>query len=360
MNDKLSKFLAVIGLTLLVWTWAFLSLEEEQAFSGTLEVSPATDRSFLVTFWVDGKDWGQKIPLELKFKGTPGKITELARRSESVSLDNIPKEQLSYQYNPRDYSHTETRVYPFNLLDFLQKSSKTKGLALTLESCAIDQETTDQIEVHIEVLEKKLLSIECLRETGLSIKEAIAKPAQVEMYVKKSYNGPAYITLSTQQIELAQQQRPVRARPYVEMGTAEPRRAQQEAAVSIPKEAFALQPRVLQPFQKPRSIGYVFSDNLQGKYTAQMDSESESKLRTINLRATDAAFEAYEKRRYPILIEIRDEDVSDLTIDIPPKEIIYNFPPEYVAKQEIELGDPQPPKTAIIELIPVASAPVSP
>ena len=71
-------------------------------------------------------------------------------------------------------------------------------------------------------------------------------------------------------------------------------------------------------------------------------------------------YQAYKNMRYPILIEIRDEDVLDLTKGIPPKEIIYNFPQEYVAKQAIELGDPRPPKTAVIKLIPVAAAPANP
>ncbi|MBL7215500.1 MAG: hypothetical protein ISS71_07455 [Phycisphaerae bacterium] len=358
MNDKLSKFLAVVCLTLLIWTWAFLSQEDEEPFSGTLEVSPAADRSLLASFWVDGKDMGQKVNLELTFKGTPAKITALSRQAEQATPDNPQKNPLNYYYNPRDFAHTQTQIYPFSLKDFLQKQSQTKGLALTLESCSVNQEPVTQIEVHIEVLEKKLLDIECLRETGLPIRDAITEPVQVEMYVQENYNRPAYVTLSARQIELAQQQRPIRVRPYVEMGTAEQRQAQEEVTVTLLKNTLSLLPRVFQP--QPQNIGFVFSNNLQGKYIVQIDSESESKLRTIHLRATDEAYDAYKKMRYPILIEIRDEDVSNLTAEIPPKEIIYNFPPEYVTKQAIEPGDPQPPKTAVIKLIPVTATPASP
>lgn len=359
MSDKLSKFLAVVCLTLLIWVWAFLSQEEEKTFSGSLEVSPASDRSLLVTFWVDGEDLGQKVNLELKFKGPPTKLTELSRQTELASPENPLKDRLTFYYNPRDFNHTETQFYPLNLLDFLQESSQTKGLALTLESCSVNQKPVKQIEVHIEVLVKKQLTVECLGETGLPIKTAIAEPAKVEMYVRQNYNGAAYVEMTAQQVDLAQQQRrPIRVRPYVEMGTDERRLALQEVTVTIPKDTLALQPRVFQP--QPQNIGFVFSNNLEGKYIAQIDSESESKLRTIHLRATDEAYQAYKNMRYPILIEIRDEDVLDLTKGIPPKEIIYNFPQEYVAKQAIELGDPRPPKTAVIKLIPVTAAPANP
>ena len=355
MSDKLTKFLAVIFLTLLVWTWAFLKQEDEKTFIGSLEVSSASDPSLLVSFVVNGKDWGRKVPLQLNFKGVPAKINELSLRIERASPED--RERLSYQYDPRVYGHTETKTYSFDLLNSLQKNNKTKDLALTLESCFVNQEDAAQIEVKIEVLQKKQLPVECIGENGRLINGAIAEPAWVEMYVQENYNK-AYVTLSAQQIDLARQQQLVSVKPYVEMGANVIRHALQEVTVKITKETFALQPRVLQPFQKPRSIGYIFSDNLLGKYTVQMDSESESKLRTINFRASDEAYTAYEKMRYPILIEIRDED-ANLTEGIPPREIIYNFPPEYVAKREIELGDPLPPKTAIIRLIPITPSPTN-
>lgn len=354
MSDKVVKFLVVVCLTLLIWTWAFLSQEDTKTFSGTLEVSPAADPSLLVTFWVRGKEYGQKVNMELTFEGTPAKIAALSRQIERAGPE--AQNPLTYYYNPRDFNHIQSQFYQFNLMDFLQKSSQTKGLAMTLESCSINQEPVTQIEVQIEVLEKKLLSIECLNESGLPIKGAITEPAQVEMYVRPTYNGPSYMMLSPQQIELAQQQRPVRARPYVLINNNERRRAEQEVAVTIFRETLSLQPRPFQPFQPPRRVGYILSENLAGKYTVEMDPESVSSLKTINLLATEEAYEAYSRMRYPILIEIRDEDVQN-SGEIPPKEIIYNFPREYVARGEIELGEPQPPKTAVIHLVPITPAP---
>ena len=358
MSEKLKKILAVVSLTLLIWAWAFWSEEKEERFSGSLQVSPATNPALLVSFIVEGKDWGQEVPLGLYFKGVPTKIKELEDRMGHIS-DDPKRERLNYRYNPGDHGHIEMKRYPFDLLRFLQDNSKTQELPLTLESCTIAEEKIHGIEVDIEVLLKKQLSVVCLNENGSENKRAIADPARVEMYVKEGYNiGKAYVTLSAQQVELARQQHPISVEPYVEMGAGIKRQAQQEVTVKMLKETFALKPQVFQPL--PRNIGYVFSKKLQGKYMVQMDSESESDLRTINFRATDEASEAYKKLRYPILIEIHDEDVSDSTTEIPPKSIIYNFPPEYVAKGEIELGEPRPPKTAVIKLIPVVAMPPGP
>ena len=154
--------------------------------------------------------------------------------------------------------------------------------------------------------------------------------------------------------------RPVRVRPYVEMGTQERRRAQEEVSVTILQETVELQERPFPTLEPPRRIGYIFSDNMAGKYTVEMDPESVSQLRTIRLRATEDAWNAYRQRRYPILIEIRDEDVQNVDEPIT-KDIIYNFPREYVAQKAIELGGPPaPPRTAIIRLIPVTAGTETP
>ena len=202
MKDKLTKFLVVACLTLLIWTWAFLSQEVTQTFSGTLEVSPAADRSLLVTFWNNGEELGQRVNLGLTFKGPPAKIADLSRMLDQANPDNPQENPLDYYYNPRDFDHTQTEMYTFNLFDFLQKQSQTRGLALTLDSCSINQEPIDRIDVQIEVLENKSLPVVCVKENGLPVPGAITDPAQVDMYVRETYNQPAYVTLSDQQIEL--------------------------------------------------------------------------------------------------------------------------------------------------------------
>jgi len=67
--------------------------------------------------------------------------------------------------------------------------------------------------------------------------------------------------------------------------------------------------------------------------------------------ATEEAFRAYENVTYPLLIEILDRDAA--LPEIPPKRIIYNFPPEYVKRGEIALDETKIPRTATIKLEPI-------
>jgi hypothetical protein len=54
--------------------------------------------------------------------------------------------------------------------------------------------------------------------------------------------------------------------------------------------------------------------------------------------------------RYHLLIEIRDEDAT-LT-EIPPREVIFNFPPEFVRNGQIAATSSH---TASIRLIPITT-----
>jgi hypothetical protein len=102
----------------------------------------------------------------------------------------------------------------------------------------------------------------------------------------------------------------------------------------------------------PTSIGYIMSSRLAGKYTIKLENESQL-IATTQFYATDEAMEAYKKMRYHILIEIRDDDAR-LT-EIPPRPVIYNFPPKYFKNGDIDIVEVNPPNTAKIVLEPVNS-----
>jgi len=199
------------------------------------------------------------------------------------------------------------------------------------------------MEVVVETLTEKQLVVQCLDEIGAPLKAANVTPGQVAMYVRPDYTGPAYIKLSSQQIEAARKN-PIRQKPYVDLGPTGPRRiAAQEVRLSLP----ATEKLNEYPFQ-PQGIGFLFSRNTQGKYRVQLVNESD--LRTIQIRATEAALEAYKKVRYPLLIEIRDEDAT-LT-EIPPREVIFNFPPEFLRTGQIEAASPKMATLKLIALTP--------
>jgi hypothetical protein len=337
MSDKMKKFTAVLFISLLVWAWAYLSLERQVTLWGSIELSPTASLQYLVSF----RGGESNFPVKLIFKGPPSQVAEIERRYRAALVDPT-HERLVYYYRPEDFSHTQSGTYTLNLLEFIKKSPAYQEMALTLEGCE-----PPQIEVVVEVLVEKQLRVECLDESGAPLPAADPDPGQVAMYVRSDYTGPAYIKLSAQQIEAARKG-PIRQKPYVDLGPTGPRRtAAQEVRLTLPVTE-KLEPHTMQP-----SMGFVFSKNTQGKYTVQI--ENESALRTITINATQAAFDAYQKVRYQLLIEIRDDDAT-LT-EILPREVIFNFPSEFVRNGQIEASSkPEPARIKLSPLAPVTPA----
>ncbi|MHC5082507.1 MAG: hypothetical protein ACYTET_01010 [Planctomycetota bacterium] len=343
MSEKLVKILAVIFLTLLIWTWAFMELEEDFSGRGVMAADAAMDPSYLVTF-PNHINSDNKVPLEVTFVGSPAKVSEL-REKYRAPLNDPERENLAFGYNPVEMGHTEAGNYTINVLDFLSNHNKTGDLALTLASCE-----PKWIEVQIELLEKKTLPIKCRDENGDPIKAATPDPARVTVYVREGYTGPAYVTLTEQQIEQARLQQVVRATPYVQFGTtSEIRQADESVSITLTEQLLDSMPF------KPQRIGFVISPELQQKIKSiELDEVSESQLReTTNFRASAEAMAAYAKMPYHILIEIKD---SDLTLEeIPPKKVIYNLPPEFVRTGQIEPVGNALTKTAMITITPVST-----
>lgn len=333
MPDKLKKFAAVVFLTLLIWAWAYLSLERQVSLWGSIELSPAAGPEYLVS--IAGGD--TSFPIKLTFKGPPSKVSEIERQYRAALMDPLHG-TLVYYYLPQDFDHTQTNTYTLDLLELIRKSPAYQEMALTLEAC-----DPPRVDVSVEVLVEKQLVVQCLDESGTPLQAADIKPGQIPMYVRPDYTGPAVIRLSAQQIAAARRS-PIRQRPYVDMGPAVPRRfASEEVRISLPATE-QLNPYVFQP----QSIGFVFSRNTQGRFRVQIENESD--LRTVQLRATEAAYAAYQRMRHHLLIEIRDEDAA-LT-EIPPRPVIFNFPPEFVRGGQIEATSSH---TATIRLIPIPS-----
>lgn len=326
MRDWIKKFLAVVFLTLLIWAWAFLSLETDHIWVVTLKTAPAAASDYWVTYTNKGLE--QVDNLRLTLKGAPAKISEMAARYRN--------EKPEFFYDPKEFGHDKGGDFTLDMTEYFRRHPRMKEHTLTLESCI-----PDRIEVRVEKLTPKLLVVQCVDENGAAIKHESIEPAQVEIPVRKDYTGAAYITLTTQQAERARRL-PVTEKPYVEIAPGKRQYAGITVQITLP-ETEPLKEQVFQPM-----IGYVVSPVLLGKYKIELLNESD--LKTIrNIRATDKAFEVYKKQRYHFLIEIRDGDES--LSEIPPRPVIYNFPPEFVKTGQIEA--PVPPHQAQIKLTPL-------
>jgi hypothetical protein len=327
MANWIKKMLAVFFLTLLIWAWAFLSLETTHSLVAALQVAPAAATEYLVAF---NNNQDQYDNLQLKFKGAPAKIAEMLNQHRS--------EPLIFYYDPKEFGHNQSGSYSIDIVEFVRHNPKIREYALTLELCV-----PDKLEVAVEKLEKKLLVVQCVDETGGSISPETIEPAQVEILVRTDYAGSAKVVLTAQQFEGAKKA-PVSVKPYVEIAPGKRRYAEQPVAITLPAVE-KLEPMVLQPV-----IGYVVSPALAGKYKVELLNETE--LKTIsNIRFTEKAFEAYKKQKYQFLVEVRDGDES--LPEIPPRSVIYNFPAEFIKSGQIEA--PIPPHQAKIKLTPIVS-----
>lgn len=341
MNDKLTKFLIVIFLTLLIWTWAYLSQEKEILRPGSIEVSPSAPQDLLVTFKLNTSEWPVvKVPLNpLTLKGSPSKISAFLDRY-NLPPNNPSKEKLDFYYDPSEHGKSKGS-HALNLLSLLEKEDKIHDLALTLVAC-----DPEQIQVNIEQLELKKLPVECLNENGFPVQGAVVSPSFVDIYVREGYTGPATVILSPQDRDVARRTA-VSVTPFVKLGVANVvREAAQPVQVSLQSEE-RLKPQAFQP----SSVGFVMSQNLADQYTVELDNLAQL-TSTTQFSATDEAMDAYKKMKYHLLIEVRDgdEQVTEMVL----RPVIYNFPRSYFKNGEIvELT---PPKLAVFKLVPISQA----
>lgn len=337
MSGKLSKFLAVVFLTVLIWWWAYTSQEQTDTLTGTLEKSPTADTSLLVTFIRKNSSTPvRQVVLEvLNFKGAPSKIADLRKRVR-LPQNDPEKERLNFYYMP-----VEPGTYTLDLRDYLQKSPKMREFALTLESIE-----PSQVLVNVDKLVEKRVPVQVVDENGMKVPGSpTVEPAWVNVYVRPNYSGPAVVKLSAAQIQTARE-RALTVKPYVDMGVAGIIRESDEPVQVTIQNAQLLDS---QPFQNP-TIGFIMSPELAGKYQVELLNEAALKS-TVQIRASAAARAEFQRQTYHLLIEVRPGDAR--LAEIPPRPVIYNFPREYVRKGEIELVETTAEKTAQFKLIPM-------
>lgn len=338
MISKIKKFSAVIFLTLLVWAWAYLKLEKTIAQSATLDISPSTRSDLLVTF-----DKQQTlVNLRLSLEGQPSNISELNKRLREDEANPDKERLLAFYYNADIEGQAAPGLHFIDTVSFLNTSEKLKDLGITVDSCL-----PSKVNVYVEQLKKQWITVQCLDENKVPLTTSQIEPQSVEMYVRDGWKGKATVILTEAARENARKSG-IEEKPFIELAPGQRRYSKDSVTIKLPVTEHPLEDRVTNPLLR---LGYIFSTNLQGKYTVELLNDS--KFRTLNFRASQRAFDAYQKMPYQMLIEIRDSDVNEsLSIRLP---VIYNFPPEFVRKGEIELTGP--PEDAELKLVPVAAKP---
>jgi len=185
MFDKIKKIAVVIFLTLLIWAWAYLALEEEIIQTATLDIAPPAGPDLLVSF--DPDFIGTPVSLELRLKGSAAKVAELKRGIESGAIG-----------------------------------------------------------VTVEKLVEKWLTVQCFDETDAILEHETIDPARVKMFVRQEYNSEAKVTLTRQQIAKAREY-PIVGTPYVELAPDTQRFSATRVKIKLPPVEVSLQDKPLQP-----------------------------------------------------------------------------------------------------------------
>ncbi len=334
---KISKIAIVVFLTVLIWVWADLALDETLSVSGaviTIEDS-APNR------WVSigGKT---SVPIDnIVLKGPASKIAEIRRK-----IRDRPPNTPTFEFflDTEQEGMAEPNEYPtFDVRDFLRKSDQLRRLGLTVESCK-----PVNLPIKVALLIEKSLPVHCFDENGNSLKHESIEPPTVSMFAPEDWgrNEPARVTLTTREIEQGRTES-IPVTPYINLPDGQRRQSRTVVKVKIPPKEDILKRSPI----TTATLGYLLSANLQGRYKVEVSNMNEV-IGAIQIRATEQARLAYEQMRYQVLLEIDDEDTkSTETIR---RELIYNFPVESRLKDEIILD--QQPVIAQFKLIRLPSA----
>jgi hypothetical protein len=333
------KILVVVFITVLIWVWADLALDEVFSVSSVDITAKSTNPGLSVSLGDKSSAFIDKMVL----KGPASKIADVKRKLKDGSL------VFEFVLDP---GQTETIAspgeYTLPLLTFLRQSDQIKQLGLTVESCE-----PQSLSVKVVGLDKKLLTIKCIDETQNAIKAAVTEPKQVEAFVPKDWSGEkliANVQLTRREIDQARLSA-VEKSPFIELAPGQIRELQKSVKITMPPEEDLLADYTITTAR----LRFSLSPNIQGKYKVVVDNLDEV-IRTITIRATADAKRAYEKMPYQVTLEIDDEDA--VSTEPLRRNLIYNFPDEYLRKDDIRLN--QQPVTARFKLIPLPAAETPP
>ncbi|MGA2070318.1 MAG: hypothetical protein ABSG97_03135 [Sedimentisphaerales bacterium] len=341
---RLRKIAATLVFTTLIWVFADLALDEELTVSNLkLSVAKSVSPSLWVTFS------GQSVvPLEkVVLKGSARRIAEARQR---INAGRFVRE---FYFDPAHEKMTASGEHPLNVAEFLKGPDGVQQLGLTVVSA-----DPNLLTVSIVELQKKQVAVRCLDDNQNPLRVASIEPAQVEAFVPAERGGAALearVTLNKREIEQARLA-PIEKTPIVELAPGQTREAASSVKITLPKEQERLQEYLITSVR----LGVSLSANLEGRYKVELINP-EVVMGSVAIRATPEAKRAYENMRYHVILEIDDSDKDNRPDKSSPpagepapeirRDLIYNFPPEFLRKDEIALN--QSPVQARFRLMPI-------
>lgn len=290
------KILVVIFITVLIWVWADLALDEKLSVSNVnINVAKSTNPKYWVSF---GNESSASASInKMVLKGPASKVTDVRRKLNDGSL------VLEFFLNPEQTeSISSPGEHTLDTLTFIRQSDQIKKLGLTVESCE-----PQALSVKVVELDKKSLTIKCIDEAQNAIKAATIEPKQLDAFVPKDWSGEkliANVQLTRREIDQARLSA-VEKTPFIELAAGQIRELQRTVKITMPPEEDLLADYTITTAR----LRFSLSPNIQGKYKVVVDNLDEV-IRTITIRATADAKRAYEKMPYQVTLEIDDEDAT--------------------------------------------------
>jgi hypothetical protein len=332
---KFSKIALVTFLTVLIWVWTDLALDETYDVGGATVMLSESSPQLWISF--DGKR--STTINHIVLKGPASRITNIKRKIESHAFNllfplNAEKEGLV------------NNGEPLNVQAFLQKSPQLQDSGLTVESCE-----PAEISVSVVELSEKPLGVECYDESGAPLSVgSIVEPSTVNILVPDTWppGDKARVILTRSDIEQAKVA-PIKKKAEVILADGQIRESRTTVDVRIPPE----EDRLKSFKDIPATIGYCFSENTQGRFKVELINRTQV-LDLIAIRATldaKARYESQEEAKMILFIYDRDESKAQQEQG---REVYYNFPKDSFRNGDIVLD--QAPVIARFKLIPLPAA----
>ena len=330
---KIGKLLTVLFITVLIWIWADLALEESLSLSRVeVTIGKSTDPAEWVNFVDPNGRLATTFFLDtVTLKGPTSKVRRIRQQFAEGGQD------LRLILATQEWATATPGEQTISLLDSLSRNEWIRQHGLTMEACV-----PETLMVRIDRLVQKSLTVHCVDSNDMTIEAAIAEPDRVDMYVPADWGQVAYVKLTPEEIIKAGT-RPVTKKPYVELAGRR-REAGQEVAIRTPADLDRLKTYSITTVR----AGILISQNLQGRYQVKVD-KPEDLYSIIRIRATEQAKQAYEAMRYQVILEIDEGDTKSTGPQ--EKRLIYNFPERYLRSNEI--GPTGPATTIRFTLAPI-------
>ena len=317
---KFSKITIVIFITVLIWVWADLALDETLPDKSAVVV---VDESVARQFWISF-DQSPSADIIITLSGPHTAVTTM-----DVELRKRQK-PLEFVFNAVQEQMDRPGVHSLKLLEFLRKDRELRRRGLMVQSC-----DPNELSVNVVELAKKSLPIECFDMSGNPLKALSVEPSKVDAFVPVDSRLAARVRLTRAEIEQAREAPKIKT-PYIEFAPGHIRESVTDVEIMLAPEE---DPLTVQRIEDA-TVGIDMSPFLLAKYYAEI-TNLPAVLSSITVRATNEAKQAYEnQQRSHMTLCIFESDIKQGQEDYR-KAVHYNFPEKYVRTGEIELvGEP--------------------